>query len=51
VIDANPRGVVLAAPQPTPQLAARVAQLFIDRAVAWRVLVPPGTAVAFKEAV
>ncbi|HSD86724.1 MAG TPA: hypothetical protein VLB44_04390, partial [Kofleriaceae bacterium] len=51
VMDVDPRGVILAAPQPTPQLAMRVAQLFIERAVAWRVLVAPGMAVAFKEAV
>jgi hypothetical protein len=37
-------GLVLAAPAPTPLLAQRVANLFVRRAVAWRVLVAPGKA-------
>jgi len=38
VCESDGRGLVLAAPRPTPLLANQVAELFIDRAVAWRVL-------------
>jgi len=38
VIDSDARGMVLAAPRPTPLLANQVAELFVDRAIAWRVL-------------
>ena len=38
VIESDARGLVLAAPRPTPLLANQVAELFIERAVAWRVL-------------
>jgi adsorption protein B len=40
VCEANSHGLVLAAPAPTPLLAHRVAELFVERAVAWRVLGP-----------
>jgi adsorption protein B len=44
--DADARGLVLAAPRPTPRLAHQVAELFIERAIAWRVLARPEHAFA-----
>jgi adsorption protein B len=37
LLDSSPRGIVVAAPRPTPRLAREVAALFPDVAVAWRV--------------
>jgi len=44
--DADARGLVLAAPRPSPRLAHQVAELFIERAIAWRVLARPEYALA-----
>lgn len=51
-------GIVLAAPSPTPRLARTVAELFVERPVAWRVLieslpavVPIKTPMPYREAV
>jgi len=41
VYDADARGLVLAAPRPSPRLAHQVAELFIERPIAWRVLARP----------
>jgi adsorption protein B len=41
VHDADARGLILAAPRPSPRLAHQVAELFIERAIAWRVLARP----------
>jgi len=46
VYDADARGLVLAAPRPSPRLAHQVAELFIERAIAWRVLAKPEHALA-----
>lgn len=46
VQDADARGLVLAAPRPTPRLAHQVAELFVERAIAWRVLARPEHALA-----
>jgi hypothetical protein len=48
VQQAGPGALVLAAPRPTPRLAAEMASLFPAMAIAWQVLAPPATAAQLR---